>query len=65
MKVLKVVKRRLSGFFFGQHFEQDHHSLQMADRVLLIINICLPIFELSTPLSYSFITHYILAIYRA
>jgi hypothetical protein len=30
-KIPEIVKRRLHKFF-GQHFEQDHHSLQTADH---------------------------------
>jgi hypothetical protein len=48
--------------FFGQHFEQDHHSPQMATTSLFIANICSSIFEHSISLSYSSFTHYILAV---
>jgi hypothetical protein len=34
-EISQIVKRRLSQFFFGQRFEQDYHSLQMADRFAL------------------------------
>jgi hypothetical protein len=64
MKILKVccaVFHKL----FGQHFENDQHTLQMADHLLFIVNICSSIFEHSTSLSYSSFTHYILAVNRA
>jgi hypothetical protein len=43
------------------NFEQDHHYRWLTTS-LLIVNICSPIFEHSTPLSYSSFTHYILAV---
>jgi hypothetical protein len=51
--------------FFDEHFEQDHHSLQMADHFTPHREHCSPIFEHSTPLSYSSFTHYISAINRS
>jgi hypothetical protein len=53
--------------FFGQHFEQDHHSLQMAGRSLRSsswTSVHLPIFEHSTPLFYGSFTYYILTMNR-
>jgi hypothetical protein len=50
--------------FFGKIFEQDHHSLQMTDHFALHHEPFAPppISEHSTPLSYSSVTHYILAL---
>jgi hypothetical protein len=51
--------------FFRQHFEQDHHSIQMTDNFALHGEHCSPISEHSTALPYSSFTHYILDINRA
>jgi hypothetical protein len=34
---MKVLKLQSAAFhkYFSQHFEQDHHSLQMADHITL------------------------------
>jgi hypothetical protein len=50
---------------FFQHLKQDHPSLQMMTISLFIVNICSPIFEYSSPLSYNSFTHYIFAVNRA
>jgi hypothetical protein len=61
----EIVKRRIL-HIFGQHFEQDYHSLQMADHFALYReDLFVPIFEHSTPLSYSSVTQYIWAVNRA
>jgi hypothetical protein len=46
----EVVQRRLSQIF-GQQFEQNHHSHQMADHFALRVSICSSISEHPAPLS--------------
>jgi hypothetical protein len=55
-----VVKRRLSQIFLANTLKKitTHYTSP------LIVNICSPIFEHCTPLSYSSFTHYILAVNR-
>jgi hypothetical protein len=64
-------RENFKSYIFGQHFGQDHYSLQMANRLttlLIIIHICSFVHlsvNISTLLSYGSSIHYILAVNQA